>query len=123
MASVVGGGGGTSVADLRRALDAGESVESGGYEIAPALARGVSGADLGDIASSALGRTVCIDVTTSVPATVTPATAALVSRLSNLGVDVRASAVTGEPFWMSVEIVRNDWLVAGTVDAFDRANG
>jgi exosortase A-associated hydrolase 2 len=106
-----------TIAGLRGRLKSGESVEVAGYEVTGRLAEQLDQVDLGKAMSANLGAVRWIEVVRSADAAPpTPAVAA-VERARAGGMSVEIHTLPGEPFWSSVEIVRNPALVGDAVRA------
>ncbi len=94
-------------------LRAGQAVEIAGYRLAPALALGLEGARF-DIAPSAVGRIVWLELTQIEPAELSPASNRTISALVDRGLAVQAEALPGPPFWQAQEIEDCDALLERT---------
>ncbi|MGH8179157.1 MAG: hydrolase 2, exosortase A system-associated [Steroidobacter sp.] len=103
-----------TIAGLRARLKNGETVEVAGYEVAGRLAEQLDRVHLPTVMSANLGAVQWIEVVRSADAAPpTPSLNAIEQARAN-GVTVGLQALEGEPFWSSVEIVRNPALVAET---------
>lgn len=88
---------------LRAQLDAGESVEIAGYQLAPALADGLAAAKLEPPAPSPR-RIVWLELSTQADAALLPASGPVLQRWRDAGVEVSAEVVPGPAFWQTTEI-------------------
>lgn len=84
-------------------LRAGECVELGGYELGPALARGMERATLA-LPASFRGRIAWFDVQADATASPGPATQKVLESLRARALSVDHAVVAGPPFWQTVEI-------------------
>jgi len=116
-ASMMSDTGKESVEQLRAAMNAGGFVEVAGYEIGAACAEQLEQLNLATELGPHLGRVHWIELIRDANGAVGGASRSAIEAARARGVDVVAQAVVGEPFWSSVEIVRNPQLVACTVDA------
>lgn len=106
----------TSTGALAARLAAGETVEVGGYPIAPTLA-----ADLGQLALAACrpdaGPIVWCEPGASEPPVLSPAARAVIATWREAGSEVREVPVKGESFWATLEIAEAHALIAASVAA------
>jgi exosortase A-associated hydrolase 2 len=101
---------------LRRDLDAGQTVDIAGYQLGPALARGLEAATLPVPAAGVAGdRLVWLEVTSREPLALLPAAAAPLAQWRDAGHAVQAQAVAGPPFWQTLEIEEAPALVDASV--------
>jgi len=105
---------------LRSRLLAGEPLEVAGYVLHPRLAAGLDEAELRLEAQRA--QVSCLEVGTEPNAQLAPATAARLAEIRARGVPVDSAAVTGPPFWHTVEIAECSALGEVTVAMLDRTN-
>jgi exosortase A-associated hydrolase 2 len=110
-----------TIAGLRAKLQAGEAVEVAGYDVTGRLAEQLDRVDLGRTLNANLGAVRWIEVVRSADAPPPAAATASVERARTAGASVELHTVVGEPFWSSVEIVRNPTLVADAVNALGAA--
>ncbi|NMG56092.1 hydrolase 2, exosortase A system-associated [Aromatoleum aromaticum] len=101
MAQVIGKAGGDDKPPHER-LAAGETVEVGGYEIAPALAQGIDAAQLAAVAP--LHGVHWFQVGPAWAATPSPAFERLRAQWDAAGIEVQYHAVVGPLFWQTQEI-------------------
>ncbi len=113
-----GGAGAVTVASLRAALAAGETLEVAGYPLAPALAADLDALRFAPPGAGALPDLHWLEVSTASPPAPGPLAADQVARWAAGGGRATASAVAGDPFWSTVEITVVPALVAATVAAF-----
>ena len=106
---------------LRRDLDAGQTVDIAGYQLGPALARGLEAATLQAPQAGGSGgagdRLVWLEVTSREPLALLPAAAAPLAQWRATGHAVQAQAVAGPPFWQTLEIEEAPALVDASVAA------
>ena len=106
---------------LRERLKAGESVEVAGYELTGRFAGQMDRVDLPAVLGTNLGAVRWVEIVRSAQAAPpTPAVKA-VEQARLAGVTVDLHALEGEPFWSSVEIVRNRALVQDAVQTLGAA--
>jgi hypothetical protein len=88
--------------ELRAKLEAGESIEVGGYILGAAMARDLAGVKLADMPPPC--PVMWLEVGVEDSNTPTPASQRVVDiwRAANVHVDTRTA--TGEPFWVTQEI-------------------
>jgi exosortase A-associated hydrolase 2 len=116
-ASMMSDTGKESVEQLRAAMRDGALVEVAGYELGAALAEQLEQLNLAAELGAHLGRVHWIELIRDAAGAVSGASRSALEAARARGVDAVEQAVVGEPFWSSVEIVRNPQLVARTVDA------
>lgn len=96
-------GAGSTVADFRRRLRSGESIEIGGYEIAPRLAAGID--ELSLVTCMRPEQEVdWMEVDATGGGALSPASRRVADAWSERGQVVRHRVVAGDPFWATVEI-------------------
>ena len=91
-------------------LEAGETVEIGGYQLPPALALGLKAATFA-VPASYRGAICWLEVSATGDTQAPPGTARAIERLREQGCIVRFEAVSGGAFWQSVEIEENEDLL------------
>jgi exosortase A-associated hydrolase 2 len=101
------------VRGLREQLSQGVTLEIAGYQLHPSLAEAIDALVLADLVP-AVERVDCIEVTAQTEPKVSPATQRVLDAWRRTGLDVRATAVTGEPFWSTIEISECEPLLAAT---------
>ena len=116
-ASMMSDTGKESVEQLRAAMRDGALVEVAGYELGAALADQLEQLNLPAELGAHLGRVHWIELIRDAAGAVGGASRSALEAARARGVDAVEQAVVGEPFWSSVEIVRNPELVARTVAA------
>ena len=94
-----------------RRLAAGEVVEVAGYELPPAVARGLESTAF-DLPPDFRGQIAWLEVSASSGAQPGLASQRAIDRLRSAGHAVSFQEVPGAPFWQSVEIEQNDELLA-----------
>lgn len=113
-----GGAPATGSAELRAALDAGEVLEIGGYELTPAMAR-----DIGVLEAAALAPPGCpvhwFELVADASRPLSPATVRIAAAWRGAGVALATATLACPPFWSTQEIHQCDALLAATGTAFD----
>jgi len=99
---------------LREMLQRGLPLEVAGYQLSPKLAAGIDSAEFA-VSGELKGRVVWLDVSTSQPGSLSPATRARIAALQSHGVDVAARVVHGPSFWQTVEIEECPELIEASV--------
>ncbi|MBN8503872.1 MAG: hydrolase 2, exosortase A system-associated [Burkholderiales bacterium] len=100
---------------LKRALQAGQTVEVAGYRLASGLA---SGLDVATLAPPAQGQQlVVLELSNREGATLSPVVQKLVASWQQAGCEARAELVTGPAFWQTTEIEDAPALIAATLRA------
>ena len=115
-ASMMSDTGKETAEQLRAAMSSGSFVEIAGYEIGATLADQLEQLNLAAELGAHLGRVHWIELIRDAAGAVGGASRNAMEAARARGVDVVEQAVVGEPFWSSVEIVRNADLVARTAD-------
>ena len=110
-----------TIAGLRAKLKSGESVEVAGYDVTGRIVEQLDRVDLGQTLGANLGAVRWVEVVRSADAPPPAAATAAVERARAGGASVELHTVLGEPFWSSVEIVRNPTLVADAVTTLGAA--
>jgi len=108
---------GENTKTLRAQFAAGESVEVAGYEIAPDLAAALDGAALADCAPPAGLPVTWFDLVAQAGRDLPPASRRLTEAWTEAGVDLRAEAIQGDPFWSLQEIALAPSLIPATLAA------
>ncbi len=101
---------------LQGRLQAGETLEVAGYALAPALARGLGAARLAPFPGAPL---IWQDVVQSDPPQLPPVSEREIATWREQGVEVRASAVAGDPFWTTQEIHEAPALLTASLDSLE----
>jgi exosortase A-associated hydrolase 2 len=112
-----GSGAGTTA--LRAALAAGETLEIGGYELAPALAAAIDALDAGVLAPAC--PVAWFEVVAQDGRQVGARSARLQADWHARGIDLKAHVVAGKPFWATQEISESAALVDATLAALCEA--
>lgn len=100
---------------LKAQLAQGESLEIAGYRLSPSLASGLGAADLELVGYQ--GRIIWCEVSSSVPASLSPAARTRVARIEEQGAQIETVVVQGPPFWQTLEIEECPGLAQVTVRA------
>ena len=103
----------TGVRELRETLARGVPLEIAGYDLHPRLAAEIDALNLSDLVP-AVKRVHCLEVTAAVEPKLSPASQRALDAWRLRGLDVRAAAVTGEPFWSTIEVTECEALLAAT---------
>jgi exosortase A-associated hydrolase 2 len=98
---------------LRESLRSGLAQEIGGYNLHPRLAAEIEALRLAELVP-AVKRAHCLEVSASAEPKVSPASMRAMDAWRAKGLDVRATAVEGEPFWSTLEISECEALLAAT---------
>jgi len=110
---LVDGAARTGVRELQETLRRGVPLEIAGYELQPRLAAEIGALNLTELVPL-VKRVHCLEVTASVQPKLSPASQRAVEAWRLKGLDVRAAAVTGEPFWSTIEVTECAALLAAT---------
>jgi exosortase A-associated hydrolase 2 len=103
----------SGVRELRSALARGTPLEIGGYDLPPELAADIDGLRLAQLAPAA--RYVhWLEVSAQDEPAIAPASRRTLEAWRARGLEVRAAAVRGEPFWSTLEITECEALLAAT---------
>ena len=103
----------TGVRELRETLANGGSLEIAGYDLHPRLAAEIDALRLADLVP-AVRRVHCLEVTAAAEPKLSPTSQRAMEAWRSKGLDVRATAVKGEPFWSTIEITECEALLAAT---------
>jgi len=103
----------TGVRELRETLYRGVPLEIAGYDLHPRLAAEIDALSLADLVPT-VKRVHCLEVTAAAQAKLSPASQRALEAWRLKGLDVRAAAVTGEPFWSTIEVTECAALLAAT---------
>jgi exosortase A-associated hydrolase 2 len=103
----------TGVRELRETLGNGGSLEIAGYDLHPRLAAEIDALRLADLVP-AVRRVHCLEVTAAVEPKPSPTSQRAMDAWRSKGLDVRTTAVRGEPFWSTIEITECEALLAAT---------
>ena len=102
----------SALRELRAELAQGRSLEIGGYDLHADLAVEIARRDMG-LMKPAVKRVDWLEVGTAVR----PASQRVIGHWKASGLDVRPSAVPGDPFWSTVEIAECPALLDATTEA------
>lgn len=103
-ASMLGGGARLTVQDLRRLLEAGETLEVAGYALHPDLVRAADARRLDALAPPAGTVVDWIEIVGGEDTGLGIKSRSVIAAWQQAGVDVRASTVVGQQFWTTGEI-------------------
>jgi exosortase A-associated hydrolase 2 len=107
------------VRGLREKLSQGVALEIAGYELHPRLAAAIDALVLADLVP-AVKRVHCLEVTVQTEPKMSPASERFLNAWRLKGLEVHAAAVTGEPFWSTIEIAECEPLLAATERTLER---
>jgi len=102
---------------LQKDLAAGRAVEVAGYRLGAGLAQGLAGSTL--LPAPGGARVCWFEVTTRLPAQLLPGASPVIEAWRAAGFDVSSQAVSGPPFWQTLEIEDAPELVTATLRALD----
>jgi exosortase A-associated hydrolase 2 len=103
----------TGLRDLRETLEQGEALEIAGYELCPELASAIGDVKLAELVP-AVKRAHWLEVSTRLEPKMSSASLRALEVWRGRDVDIRAAAVTGEPFWSTLEITDCEALLDAT---------
>jgi exosortase A-associated hydrolase 2 len=106
---------GAGTAALRAALAAGETLEIGGYELAPALAAAIDAQDAGVLPPAC--PVAWFEVVAQDGRQIGARSARLQADWHARGIDLKAQVVAGKPFWATQEISESAALLDATLAA------
>lgn len=115
-ASMMGNSAKESVAELHARLIAGEAIEAAGYVIGTELAAQLKAANLSAASLTAMGRLGWVEISRSGDKPLGLASRQVIESAAKSDADIYTCQLPGEPFWSSVEIVRNRQLAEFTAD-------
>jgi exosortase A-associated hydrolase 2 len=108
----------TGTKALRAALDDGQPVEVGGYQLGPPMARELSALKLGELIPNCA--VDWLEIAQNAIGTLSPASERVVAAWQTAEIPVNPNVLAGEPFWATQEIVECPALLAETLKAFTR---
>jgi len=103
----------SGVRELRGTLAGGTPLAIAGYDLHPRLAAEIDALRLADLLPAA-GRVHCLEVSATTEPKLSPASQRAMDAWRAKGLDVRATAVKGEPFWSTIEIAECEALLSAT---------
>jgi exosortase A-associated hydrolase 2 len=103
----------SGVRELRESLRSGVTQEIGGYELHPQLAAEIEALRLAELVP-AVRRAHCLEVSAGAEPKLSPASQRAMEAWRAKGLDIRTTAVEGEPFWSTLEITESEALLAAT---------
>lgn len=103
----------SGVRELRESLRGGQAQEIGGYDLHPRLAADIEALRLAELVPT-VKRVHCLEVSATADPKLSPASQRAMDAWRAKGLDVRAAAVEGEPFWATLEITECSALLAAT---------
>lgn len=103
----------SGVRELRETLGRGLPLEIAGYNLHPHLAAEIDALSLADLVP-AVRRVHCLEVNAMAEPKLSPASQRALEVWRSKGLDVRAAAVRGEPFWSTIEVTECEALLAAT---------
>ena len=110
----------TGVRELRASLAHGATLEIAGYDLHPELAAEIDALRLADLVP-AVKVVHCLEVAAQAEPKLLPASQRVLEAWRLRGLDVRAAAVTGEPFWSTIEVTECETLLAATENSLKGA--
>jgi exosortase A-associated hydrolase 2 len=113
---LAGGAAQTGVREMRETLRRDIPLEIAGYDLHPRLAAQIDALSLANLVP-AVKRVHCLEVTATLEPKLSPASQRALEAWRATGLDVRALAVRGEPFWSTTEITECAALLAATEDS------
>lgn len=105
--------GGKATKTPHEMIDAGASIEVGGYELNPELVKGAEAADLSTIGVPA-SRMIWHETSINEPPVLSRAASKIVSRWTDEGAKIESTVVRGPSFWATQEIAEAHELIAAT---------
>jgi len=105
-----------TVEGLRRRSAAGETLAVGGYELSPALVRGLEGLSV-EALPSEVGELHWFEIVREIESAAPLPTTRFVEKARAAGSRVTLTTIAAEPFWASAEIVRSPQLAEQTMAA------
>jgi len=103
----------TSSRELRATLARGLPLDIAGYDLHPRLAAEIDALSLADLVP-AVKRVHYLEVTATPEPGLSPDSQRALQAWRSKGLDVRAAAVGGEPFWSTIEVTECEALLAAT---------
>ena len=103
----------SGVRELRETLRRGVALEIAGYDLLPSLAAEIDALRLVDLVP-AVRRVHWLEITAAADPKVSPASQHALEAWRSKGLNVLAAAVTGEPFWSTIEVAECEALLAAT---------
>jgi len=103
----------SGVRELRETLGRGVPLEIAGYDLHPRLAAEIDALSLADLVP-AVKRVHWLEVHAMAEPKLSPASQRALEVWRSKGLDVRAAAVGGEPFWSTIEVTECEPLLAAT---------
>jgi exosortase A-associated hydrolase 2 len=116
-----GGGDGQGTKQLMEMLEAGQSVEVAGYDLAPALAKSIEALKLAALDLAAKTPVTWLEVAGREDAPLSPAAAKIVSDWRAAGIDVSARTIKDEAVWLLQARVEMKAFVDAAVQAMSEA--
>jgi len=113
-------GRGRGVSDYRKRLAGGESIEIGGYDIAPRLVEGLDALRLSECMTPAQA-VDWMEVDATGKGVLSPGTSRVADAWSDRGQIVRRHVVAGDPFWATTEITDCGALLSCTAQIVEQA--
>jgi len=111
----------TGVRELRETLARGVPLEIAGYDLNPRLAAEIDALRLADLVP-AVKVVHCLEVTAMPEPKVSQASQRALEAWRLKGLDIRATAVVGEPFWSTIEVTECEALLAATENSLKGAS-
>jgi len=113
LAADLSDGAGQDTKSLMAALEAGETVEVAGYDLPPALAKGIEALRLGPLGLAARTPVIWMEVAARDDTTLSPAASRMISDWQARGIDVVAKPVKDEAVWnLQIRVEMHDFVRA-----------
>lgn len=117
MAASMMSGKAETVAELRERLYAGEMIEVAGYDVSPALVKQLDQINVKRFTLSPGSSIDWFEVVNKADKPLLPVSRKLIEEWRTQGLDIRAVAVEGEPFWATQELANAPFLIGRTMSA------
>jgi exosortase A-associated hydrolase 2 len=117
-ASLMESGHRASAEELRKRLQAGETLEIAGYEVSPPLATQIAQVKLAAELDANLGAVDWIEIVRADDQPLAQNSQDVIGEAQGRGITIHPCTVKAEPFWSSTEIVLSPVLVNRTINLF-----
>ena len=116
-----GGAEGQGTKKLMAELEAGQIVEVGGYDLAPALAKSIEGIKLGPLGIAAKTPVTWLEISARDDAALSPATTRIIKDWQAAGIEMDARPVKDEAVWLLQARVEMAAFVESALESIGRA--